>query len=295
MKRSRLHSSRAAKRFIRPTASIRNFRSFARGLDHPEGLAFDADGFLWTGGEEGQIYRIDKRGHVEQVVCLGGFCLGLTFSAKQELFVCNLGLRSLIQINRKGRVIRRIERVGNRKLITPNFSVFDSEGNLYFSDSGEWDHANGSIYRMRPDSRCEFFAGPFGFANGLALSADERRLYVVQTQRDNVLEIPILADQKAGKPRVYASGLESIPDGAAFDERGNLYVTTYATHKIYKITPSGTVSLFAFDPSATVLAAPTNIAFGGPQLDEIFVANLNRWHICRATVGVRGQPLANLR
>ena len=129
----------------------------------------------------------------------------------------------------------------------------------------------------------------------MALTADEKKLFVVQTQRDNVVEVPILPDGKAGKPRVYASGLETIPDGAALDARGNLYVTTYSSHKIYKVQPDGKVSLFAHDPEATMLAGPTNIAFGGVNFDEMFIANLNRWHICRAKAGVKGQLLANLR
>jgi len=278
-----------------PELSLSRFQSFAEGLDHPEGLAFDPDGILWAGGELGQIYRIDARGRVKEIACLGGFCLGLTFSKKQELHVCNFKRAALIHVNRKGRVLGCIDRVGNRKLITPNFSVFDSDGNLYFSDSGEWDGNNGCIYRLRTNGRPEFFAGPFAFANGMALSADEKTLFVVQTQRDNVMRIPILADGHAGRPRVYASGLASIPDGAALDAGGNLYVTTYATHSVYRIAQDGAVSLFARDPSATMLAAPTNVAFGGSNFDEMYFANLNRWHICRAKAGMRGQLLANLR
>ncbi len=274
---------------------MKRFKSFAEGLDHPEGLAFDADGILWVGGELGQIYRIDARGKVKEIARLGGFCLGLTFSRKQELHVCNFKSAALIHINRRGRVLGCIERVGNRKLITPNFSVLDSEGNLYFSDSGEWDEGNGCVYRLRANGRAEWFAGPFAFANGMSLSADEKTLYVVQTQRDNVMRIPILADGRAGKPQVYASGLASIPDGAALDAEGNLYVTTYATHSVYRIAPDGGVSLFAKDPSATMLAAPTNAAFGGNNFDEMYFANLNRWHICRVKSGVRGQLLVNLR
>ena len=280
---------------LQPEIPVKRFHSFAEGLDHPEGLAFDADGYLWAGGELGQVYRIDARGRVKEIARLGGFCLGLTFSKKQELFVCNFKRAALIHLNRKGHVLGCNERVGNRKLITPNFSVFDSEGNLYFSDSGEWDKANGCVYRLRANGRAELFAGPFAFANGMSLSADEKTLYVVQTQRDNVMRIPILADGRAGRPWVHASGLASIPDGAVLDMGGNLYVTTYATHSVYRIAPDGRVSIFARDPSATILAAPTNAAFGGDNLDEMYFANLNRWHICRVKTRVRGQLLANLR
>jgi len=278
-----------------PLIPLNRFGVFAEGLDHPEGLAFDADGTLWAGGELGQIYRIDRRGKVREIARLGGFCLGLTFSRKQDLFVCNFKPGALIHVNRKGRVLHSIERVGSRKLKTPNFSVFDSEGNLYFSDSGDWEKENGCVYRLRPSGRAEYFAGPFAFANGMALSADERHLYVVQSLKDNVMEVPILGDGRAGKPREYASCLSRVPDGAAFDAAGNLYVTCYATPTVYRIAPGGAVALYAYDPRATMLAAPTNAAFGGPNFDELYFANLNRWHICRVKTGVRGQLLANRR
>jgi gluconolactonase len=280
---------------MRPLIPLERFQTFADGLDHPEGLAFDADGTLWAGGELGQIYRIDARGHVREVAQLGGFNLGLTFSRAQELYVCNFKLPALVRVSRKGRVLDSWERIGNRKLKTPNFSVFDSEGNLYFSDSGDWEHANGCVYCIRKNGRAELFAGPFAFANGLALSADERFLFVVQSTRDNVERVEIRADGRAGERKVYARGLHRVPDGAALDVKGNLLVTCYASDNIYKITPAGKVSLLACDPQGTMIARPTNIAFGGPNFDRMYVANLGRWHISRAPADVRGQLLANQR
>jgi gluconolactonase len=242
---------------MKPQIPLAKFRTFAEGLDHPEGLAFDADGTLWAGGELGQIYRIDRRGKVREVANLGGFCLGLTFSRSQELYVCNLKKHALIRMNRKGRVLDVWTRVGSRKIETPNFSVFDSGGNLYFSDSGSWGKTNGRVYRLRANGRLEDFAGPFAFANGLSLSSDERFLYVVESLRDDVIEVEIRSDGRAGAKRVYASGLERVPDGAAFDAEGNLYVTCYATDNIYKVSPLGKVSLLAFDPQGTAIARPT--------------------------------------
>lgn len=282
-------------KLMRPLIPLRAFSTFAEGLDHPEGLAFDADGALWAGGELGQIYRMDRRGRMREITRLGGFNLGLTFSRKQELYVCNFKLPALVRVSRSGRVLESWERIGGRKLQTPNFSVFDSEGNLYFSDSGSFEEVNGCVYRLRANGRTELFAGPFAFANGLSLSADERFLYVVQSTRDNVVEVEIRADGSAGRQRVYASGLHRVPDGAAFDAAGNLYVTCYASDNIYKVSPKGKVSLLAYDPQGTMIARPTNVAFGGPDFDEIYVANLGRWHICRAPGGVKGQLLANQR
>ena len=278
---------------MEPVVDIRKFEIFAEGLDHSEGLAFDADQNLWAGGELGQVYRIDPTGAVAEIARLGGFCLGLTFSRKQELWICNSKRGTLQQIDRSGRLLHSVDLVGERKLMTPNFSVFDSEGNLYFSDSGEWGQANGHIYRLRTTGKAEHFAGPFAFPNGLALSADERFLYIAESLKDDVLQLPILQDGSAGEPEVYVAGLARVPDGMALDAEGNLYVTCYATHNIYRISSQRKLSLFAFDPLGTMLACPTNVAFGPEGSRELYVANLGRWHISRVRIDAYGQKLAN--
>jgi gluconolactonase len=264
---------------------------FAEGLDHPEGLAFDADGALWAGGEAGQIYCLAE-GKVELAGNVGGFCLGITVSAQQEIFACNVGLHALQRLDRGGRVLATIDRVDGRKLETPNFSVFDREGNLYFSDSGKWGASNGCVYRLRASGIVELFASPFAFANGLCLNAVEDSLFVVESQRDCVTRIPIRRDGSAGPAEIYASGLARVPDGLAMDAAQNLYVTCYATDCIYRVTPSGAIELFAFDPEGTILARPTNVAFGGPAGKDLYVANLGRWHITRIPTEIAGQLLA---
>ena len=280
---------------MKPRIPIRQFEIFAEGLDHPEGLAFDSDGNLWAGGELGQIYRINEKGKVRTVVTLGGFNLGLTFSAKQDLFVCNFKLGALIHLDRSGKVIRSWERAGRYRLRNPNFSVFDRDGNLYFTDSGVFGKNDGFLFVLRPNGKIEQLADCLAFPNGLSLSADERTLYVVQSTKNNVLAAPLITPGVIAKPRVHAAGLNHVPDGAALDVEGNLYVTCYASHNVYRVSRDGKVSLFAWDSEGTMLSSPTNAAFGGQQFDEMYFANLSRWHICRVKVGIRGQFLANQR
>lgn len=277
-----------------PIIPAGEIRTYAEGLDHPEGLAIDGDGDLWAGGEAGQLYRIAGKS-VEVVAQLGGFCLGITISPEQEIVVCNSGLHCLQYVDRAGKVLKTIDRAAGSTLQTPNFSVFDPDGNLYFSDSGTWNGGNGHVYCVRRNGRTEHVAGPFLFANGLAMSADGRLLFVAESQRDCVTRIDLARLATSGAQEMYASGLQRVPDGLALDAEGALYVTCYASDCIYRVSPGGHTELFAYDPEGTILARPTNVAFGGGDRRTMLVANLGRWHISAISVNVAGQPLAGDR
>ena len=273
---------------------VKQFETFADGLDHAEDLAFDKEGILWAGGELGQVYRIPEKGNVEEVTNVGGFCLGLTFSAADDLYICNAKLACLIKVQKDGTSSLFADSAGSHKLKLPNYGVFDSSGNFFVSDSGDWSKSSGCILRFDHRGRGHvFLKAPQPFPNGLALSADERFLFVAQSHTDDVLQVEIREDGSAGDQEIYATGLARVPDGLAFDVDGNLYVSCYASDNIYRVLPQRKVELLAYDPHGTTLARPTNIAFGGPQNDELYVANLGRWHINRVSLGVKGQPLVN--
>ena len=100
------------------------------------------------------------------------------------------------------------------------------------------------------------------------------------------------APQRLGPSALYAERVGRFPDGLVLDAEGNLLVCCYASDEIYRIAHGGETSLFAFDPHAILLGGPTNMAFGGAGLDDLYVANLARTTITRVRAPRRGQPLA---
>jgi gluconolactonase len=267
---------------------------FATGLDHPECCAFDRDGNLWAGGEAGQIYRIDPAGQVETVTEVGGFCCGLAFSPDDaELFACVSGV-GVVRVAKSGEHRLFATHAGNHRIIAPNYLLFDRRGRLYVTDSGQWMKRNGHILRFEPNGHGLVLAGPLGYANGLALNADERRLFMVESDSDSVLQFEIAADDRLAEPDLVASGVGRFPDGLALDSAGNLYVCCYASDEIWRVAPDRSKTLVAHDRWGIRLGRPTNLAFGGPEFDQIFVANLARFTITRVRLGIRGQPPANL-
>jgi gluconolactonase len=184
---------------------------------------------------------------------------------------------------------------GEHKMISPNFPVYDRAGNLFVTDSGDWKARNGRLLRFTPDGKGTTIAAPFGYANGLALSADERTLYMVESDTDRVYRFDVRPDGSVSEAKVLAENVGRLPDGLALDADGNVYCSCYASDDIHKIAPDGTMSLFAHDRWAIVISRPTNMAFGGDDMQTMYIANLGRTTISRATVGVKGQRLANMR
>ena len=267
---------------------------FAEGLDHPEGIAFHKDGSLWAGGEAGQIYRMDQQGRVAQVADTGGFVLGLAFSPGCEwLAICDLGKKCVWRLDPSTyRLTLFAEGAGGHRFNIPNYAVFDRIGNLYVSESGAFRQEIGKILKFnRNGEGVVWHPGPLNFANGMALSPDEKSLFVVSSFLPGVELIPILEDGSAGKIEVYCTLPRTVPDGIAFDKEGNLYVTCYTPNTIFKVTPSRNVTEFVHDWDAHTLANPTNIAFGGPDNSTLYSANLGRWHITSIPTKVRGLPL----
>jgi gluconolactonase len=280
---------------MNPEIPIERFEIFATGLDHPECCALDRDGNLWAGGEAGQIYRIDPTGRVETIANVGGFCCGVALSPDdREVFACVSGV-GILRIAKDGAHRVFATHAGDHTIVAPNFLLFDAHGQLYVSDSGYWVKNNGCLLRFAPDGRGEVVAGPFGYANGLALSIDQRHLFMVESNTDSVLLFAIDPDSNVGQPDVYAKNVGRFPDGLALDADGNLYVCCYASDEIWRIDRGRRQTLLAHDRWGILLGRPTNLAFGGENFDEVYIANLARFTITRAKLGVRGQPLANMQ
>ncbi len=272
---------------ITPEIPIERFEIFANGLDHPECLAFDRGGWLWAGGEAGQVYRVRPDGTaVETVAEMGGFCGGVAWTPDDaELFVCN-PKHGVVRVNRDGKWTIFASHTGDGRLICPNFGLFDSRGNYFVTDSGNWKKHNGCLLKYTSDGRGEMVAGPFGYANGLALSTDERHVFMVESDTDSVYRI----DVATGAAEVYAEHVGRLPDGVALDAEGELFASCYASDDIHRIGADGKVTLYAYDRWAILLSRPTNIAF---RDGYIYASNLGRTTITRAQVGRAGRPLAN--
>ncbi len=96
-----------------------------------------------------------------------------------------------------------------------------SDGSLYFSD---WPRGDTGVYRihMNGDMEQVISPGQIGNPNGIAFTADCKRLYVVNTG-DSIVAFDVDDDGNLSNQRIHADNTNSA-NGIAVDLAGNLYV-----------------------------------------------------------------------
>jgi gluconolactonase len=294
-----------------------NVDIFGTGVLRAEGVVIDRDGSVWGGGRNGKVYKVTPDGVVHEVAQLPDRAIpnGVTLDRAGNFVYCDLRHKAVMRCALDGTVSLIADHAGDFPISIPNFCSYDAEGNLYVSNSSSQPGAkvfeefvtpapNGAVVRIRPDGRGEVVATGIYFANGTAIDPNEDAVYVLESSRYDCVRIAIKKDGTFGKPEVYASGFPSIPDGMAFDVQRNLYITLPGVPKdgklaprnqIIRVDPNGKWELLIDDPEGTKLAFPTNCAFGGPDLKDLFIANLEGDHLNRVRVSVPGHPLYHQR
>lgn len=139
--------------------------------------------------------------------------------------------------------------------------VVEHRGGFYFTESRRM--PTPATYYFGPDGKM-FFFGEGRLANGLALSPDEKTLYL--PNRDIIEAFDILPDGTGTNRRDFAKlqGEDAASDGMAVDAEGRLYATTRTGVQV--ISPKG--EWLGVIPTPR---APTSAAFSGADKKTLFI------------------------
>ena len=243
-------------------------------LDHPEDLAIEADGTVWCGGEDGQIYRGGLDGAPEIVGRTPGRTYGFALGPDGACYCADVTEPGVYRVTEAGDVERVSAGTADRAPVLPNDLAFLPSGELLYSDSGDWGGNNGCIYALAPtgetsvaDSSCS------AYPNGLAVSPDRTELAVVESTLSGVSVLSIDADGSLTDRRVLVEIPGTVPDGVLFDEAGRLLISCWAPDAIFRLEADGELTVVVHDPLRVVLNQPTNAAFL-PGTTRLVVANI---------------------
>jgi gluconolactonase len=250
------------------------FEPVANGFVFTEGPLWHPDGFFYfVDVRSSVLYRV-VLGQAPEIVrkTVGGN--GTTFDLQGRLIMCEGDGRKVTRTGPDGQVTTLVDRFEGKRLNRPNDVICHSDGSIFFTDPSlrvpfaerEVEHA--AVYRIAPDGRVSMVAS-FEYPNGLALSPDERTLYVANTrwtQYIHAIELDPAGDMV--RRRVFADmsadGTNGVPDGMKVDTAGRVFCT-------------GTGGVWVFEPDGTrigIIETPevcANIAFGGPDLRTLLL------------------------
>lgn len=166
---------------------------------------------------------------------------GLTLDAEGRLTINEHGNRRVTRLEKNGDLTVLADRFEGRRLNSPNDLVYRSDGSLYFTDPyfglpkferdprAEQRHAG--LYLRTPGGALLQLSTELSGPNGLALSPDERTLYVANWDpvRKVVMQWDVAADGTIAHGRVFADmtaapGEEAL-DGLKVDREGHVFVS----------------------------------------------------------------------
>ena len=264
---------------------ISEIKSIGTGIVRPEGVMALDDGSLYTADSKGRCAKITRNGETTFWGTLGGTPNGICIDAEGNCIVANIGNGQVQSLSPDGRHEVLLTEVDGNKMPTPNFPYVDSRGRLWVSNSTQIDLQE-SLKNPTPDGcvvliedgKARVVADGLYFANGLTLDSKEEYLYVAESTRMDVLRYRIRADGSLGNPETFGpSPLTElgIPDGVAFDEAENLWVTLPGRNAIGYITPDGELRIVIEDPDKKILRRPSNICFGWKNRKTAFIGSLD--------------------
>jgi sugar lactone lactonase YvrE len=165
----------------------------------------------------------------------------------------------------------------------------DSRGRLWIGTADAAFKAPlGSFYRVEPDARSHFLFDDIIVTNSIALSPDERTLYMSDTRRFKIWAFDLdIDDGVLTNRRVFADSTNGRgrPDGACVDSEGCLWSAAFAGGCITRYTPDGRVDRVIDLP----VTNPTCACLGGADLRTLYITSSTNQ---LAPAALAAEPLA---
>jgi gluconolactonase len=153
----------------------------------------------------------------------------------------------------------------------PNDICINKRGQIFATDPN-WQAGNGNLWRIEPDGQSILLKENMGTTNGIALSPNEKILYVNESVQRKIWAFNVDGNGAIKHQRLFASFDDFGLDGMKCDSKGNLYVTRYGKGTIVIFSPQGKI---LYEVKMKGLK-PSNLNFGGEDGKTCYVTLQDR-------------------
>jgi sugar lactone lactonase YvrE len=257
----------------------------AVNLRYTEGPAWSPDGFLlFSDTVTNKLHKfIPGKGESESADVPGGPA-GNTYDPQGRLYSCEFRERRITRTLKNGKSEVVVSKFEGKRFNAPNDIVVRRDGQIYFTDPAFGNQQDKreldfyGVFHLTPKGEIDAIAKWKTRPNGLALSPNGRTLYVTDSDSRSVHAFDLDRAGLASGDHIVLDKIVGVPGGIRTDEKGNLWIA------------AKTVSVFS--PQGQLLGqlelpeAPSNLAFGDPDLETLFVTAHST--VYRVRIGVKG-------
>ncbi len=215
---------------------------------------------------------------------------GTTMDSEGRLVYCSPGERAVIRIEKDGKRTVLADRYQGKRFSHANDLSYKSNGTLYFTDNGappkgETEELPNSVYLLKKGQVQLISTGVILHPNGIAVSADEKSVYVNDSGKKQVWRFDIQPDDSAINGRLWldmsSDKAPGVPDGMKVDRKGNVYDA--GPGGVWIVSPEGKHIGTLLLPDRA-----TNLAFGDKDGKTLYLVNHTTLYRIRLNVeGVR--------
>jgi len=257
-----------------------------------EGPCFDANGNLFVVNVPyGQVFRISPTGDVELVAEYDGEPNGLKIDGTGRVFIADHS-RGLLELDvSSGKVTTVLGTAQHEPFKGLNDLAFNTQGDLYFTDQGESDlrRPDGRVWVRSAQGAVRLVLDGIPSPNGLAITPDDRFLYLAVTRANAIWRVPLRRNGTLGRVGnwIQMSG-GTGPDGVALDELGGIAVAHVGMGSVWLFDNTGRPSAEIRAPQGRMT---TNVAYGGPDRRLLFITEAETRTVLVARVPTPGQSV----
>jgi sugar lactone lactonase YvrE len=229
---------------------LANLKMISLGKEEgPEHIAIGKDEKLYTTVTSGNILRMNLDGSAQEVfVNTGGRVLGFDFDKAGNLIAAD-AVRGLLSISPDKKITLLTDKVNGAPILYADAVIVAKSGKMYLSDASarfapkDWggtfeasvldileQSATGRILVYDPAKKTtDVVAKGFSFANGVALSQDEKTLFVNETGKYRVWKISVDARDmdiltSGNQAKVLLDNLPGYPDNLMRGLNGKIWL-----------------------------------------------------------------------
>ena len=258
---------------ITPVGEIETVKT---GFAFTEGPAWDPRGSLYFSDiPNATIHRLSEGDKLSTFTDDSKHTNGIMVAADGRMLACQMDGQVVAYDVQSGQAKLLAGTYQGKRFNAPNDLVIDKEGGIYFTDPlfrapQPLPQGVQAVYYIPADGETQRVTDDLAAPNGIGLSPDGKRLYVIPSQQAEMLVYDVTAPGQLSVGRTFCRltqppGMDGTGgDGMTVDVQGNVYITTRLGVEIF--SPQGNqLGLVEFPEQ------PANVTFGGAEGTTLYV------------------------